>query len=137
MLPKLHRALIFKKVDMGSHIFPLYLFKCLFEEWVLKSFLYCTISSTPGGRAALLLNICKLLLLHSLHLITPFFIQHDLYFEDCISLLSPGPALHPSLLLSPLSYSAWMTLFYTLSEKGSSTELPAPRFFSPFFKLPR
>lgn len=41
--------LIFKEVDMGSHIFPLYLFKCLFEERVLKSFLCYAIFSTPGG----------------------------------------------------------------------------------------
>lgn len=47
--PKLQRALIFKELDMGSHIFPLYLFKCLFEERVLKSFLCYAIFSTPGG----------------------------------------------------------------------------------------
>lgn len=60
LLAKLQRALISKELDMGSHVFPLYLFKCLFEERVLKSFLCCTIFSTPGGHPAPLLNICKL-----------------------------------------------------------------------------
>lgn len=61
LLPKHHRALISRELDIGSHIFPLYLFKCLFEERVLKFFLCCTIFITPGGHPTLLLNICKLL----------------------------------------------------------------------------
>lgn len=58
LLAKLQRTLISKELDVGSHIFPLYLFKCLFEGRVLKSFLCCTIFSTPGGHPAPLLNIC-------------------------------------------------------------------------------
>ena len=90
-----------------SHIFPLHFFKRLSDERVLKSFLCCTISITPGGHRAPLFNICKLLTILShassfyiFHLIHCCFIQHNLYF-GCVPLLSPGPALHPSLLLTP------------------------------------
>lgn len=88
LFPKLQRALISKELDVGSRIFPLYLFKYLFEGPLLKSFLRCTIFSTPAGHPALLLNICQLLTVFpmltgfcSLHWINRFFIRHHLCGE--------------------------------------------------------
>lgn len=74
LLPKHHKALISKKLDTVSHIFPRYLFECLFEEWVLKYFLCCTIFSTQGGHPALLLNTCKLQKLQTMYSVPPFFL---------------------------------------------------------------
>lgn len=148
LLPKHHRALISRELDIGSHIFPLYLFKCLFEERVLKFFLCCTIFIAPGGHPTLLLNICKLLTIFPHATFFPIWSGPSLFSMtsvwDCVSPLSPGHALYPSLLLTSSfpSYFASLPLLYTLLLlllllKGSSTEIPAPRFLSKFFHLPR
>lgn len=58
VVPKTIDSIDFHRTGYGSHIFPLYFFKCLLEELVLKSFLQCTIFNPPRGHPALLLNIC-------------------------------------------------------------------------------
>lgn len=125
LLAKLQTALISKELDMGSHIFPLYLFKCLFEELLLKSFLCHTIFSIPGGHPALVLNICKLFTTFPMLRVffssaSPF--DQMLFLFDVTSILSLHFTCLPSLLLT-LCPSNSLMLFLTLKERGCPTYL--------------
>lgn len=136
----------FQGTGYGEPYFPLYLFKCLFEERVLKCFLCCTIFSTPGGHPALLLNICKLQTMFpmlpfftlpvwsmsSLFNMTSFF---EFVFHSSLQDLPPIP-LYFWLLSPKVTPLPWRS-FTPCRREVAPLRYPRLVFLSEFFYLPR